>query len=79
MAYVPEGCAHGFQTLADDTELLYLMSEFYSPAHARGVRYNDPALGIDWPLPVEALSDADRTWPDFESEALAGAAREGKA
>jgi dTDP-4-dehydrorhamnose 3,5-epimerase len=44
MIYVPEGCAHGSQTLADETELLYLMSQFYSPEHSRGVRYNDPAL-----------------------------------
>jgi dTDP-4-dehydrorhamnose 3,5-epimerase len=67
MLYVPEGCAHGYQTLADDTELLYLMSEFYSPEHARGVRYDDPAFGIEWPLAVGALSDADRSWPDYQA------------
>jgi dTDP-4-dehydrorhamnose 3,5-epimerase len=65
MLYVPEGCAHGFQTLADHSELLYLMSEFYSPEHARGVRYNDPSFGITWPLPAECLSEADRAWPDY--------------
>jgi dTDP-4-dehydrorhamnose 3,5-epimerase len=66
MMYVPAGCGHGFQTLADDTEVLYLISEFYSPAHARGVRPDDPALGIEWPLPVACVSDADRTWPDYD-------------
>jgi dTDP-4-dehydrorhamnose 3,5-epimerase len=64
--YIPEGCAHGFQTLEDNTELLYLMSEFYSPEHARGVRYNDPSFGISWPLPAQCLSEADRAWPDFQ-------------
>jgi dTDP-4-dehydrorhamnose 3,5-epimerase len=66
--YIPEGCAHGFQTLADDTELLYLMSEFYAPGHACGVRYNDPAFGIAWPLPVAVISDADRDWPDYRNQ-----------
>ena len=65
MLYVPEGCAHGFQTMEDNSELLYLMSEFYSPEHACGVRYNDPSFGIAWPLPVECLSEADRAWPDY--------------
>jgi dTDP-4-dehydrorhamnose 3,5-epimerase len=67
--YVPEGCAHGFQTLDDNSELLYLMSEFYSPEHARGVRYNDPSFGIAWPLAPECLSEADRAWPDYPGEA----------
>jgi dTDP-4-dehydrorhamnose 3,5-epimerase len=70
MFYIPEGCAHGFQTLAAETEVLYFISEFYSPAHARGVRYNDPAFGIDWPLPAAALSEADRNWPDYEPTGL---------
>jgi dTDP-4-dehydrorhamnose 3,5-epimerase len=65
MLYVPEGCAHGFQTLDENSELLYLMSEFYSPEHARGVRYDDPSFGIAWPLPAECLSEADRAWPDY--------------
>lgn len=65
MLYVPEGCAHGFQTLADDTEVHYLMSEFYAPSHARGVRHDDPAFAIRWPLPPVHLSDADRSWPDY--------------
>jgi len=70
MLYVPEGCAHGYQTLTDDTELLYLMSESYSPEHARGVRYDDPTFGIEWPLAVENLSEADRSWPDYQGFAL---------
>jgi dTDP-4-dehydrorhamnose 3,5-epimerase len=66
MLYIPEGCAHGFQTLTDDTELLYLMTEFYSSGHARGVRHDDPAFGIEWPLDVTTISDADRSWPDYQ-------------
>ena len=53
MVYVPEGCAHGFLTLEDDTEVFYQMSEFYNPESARGVRWNDPAFQIDWPQEVE--------------------------
>jgi dTDP-4-dehydrorhamnose 3,5-epimerase len=68
MLSIPEGCAHGFQTLADDTEVLYLMSEFYSPAQSRGIRFDDPAFQIEWLLPVSCISDADRYWPDFDSE-----------
>lgn len=66
MLYIPEGCAHGFQTLADDSEVLYLMSEFYAPAHAGGFRYDDPVFAIRWPLEVTSISDADRTWPDYQ-------------
>jgi dTDP-4-dehydrorhamnose 3,5-epimerase len=65
MLYIPEGCAHGFQTLEDDTELLYLMSEFHAPEQARGARFDDPAFGVAWPLPAECLSEADRSWPAF--------------
>lgn len=64
MLYVPEGFAHGYQTLVADTEMYYLTSAFYEPAFARGVRYDDPVLGITWPLAVTAISDADRAWPD---------------
>jgi dTDP-4-dehydrorhamnose 3,5-epimerase len=67
MLYVPEGFAHGFQSLEDNTELLYLVTQFYSPEHERGVRYNDPAFTIDWPLEVRIISDKDRLWPDFSS------------
>jgi len=65
MLYVPEGCAHGFQTLADDTEVFYLMSAFYEPEAARGVRWDDPLFDIPWPLPVSVISVRDRTYPLF--------------
>ena len=64
--YVPEGCAHGFLTLKEDSEVLYQMSEFHHPDAARGVRWNDPAFQIAWPEPVEVISERDRTYPDFE-------------
>lgn len=60
---VPEGCAVGMQTLADDTELFYQVSAFYSPSEERGLRYDDPALGISWPLPVAVISEKDSSWP----------------
>jgi dTDP-4-dehydrorhamnose 3,5-epimerase len=63
--YIPMGFAHGFQSLSDDTEVDYLISAFYEPAAAAGVRYDDPAFAITWPLPVSAISDKDRTWPDL--------------
>jgi dTDP-4-dehydrorhamnose 3,5-epimerase len=68
MLYVPEGCAQGFQTLEDDTDLFYLTSAFYAPEAERGFRHDDPAFVIEWPLPVEAISGKDRSWPDFELE-----------
>jgi dTDP-4-dehydrorhamnose 3,5-epimerase len=61
--YVPEGCAHGFQTLTDDAGVLYGMSTFYAPQHARGVRYDDPLLAIAWPLPISVVAERDRGWP----------------
>jgi dTDP-4-dehydrorhamnose 3,5-epimerase len=64
--YVPEGFAHGFQTLVDDTELFYQVSEAHAPESERGVRWDDPAFGIEWPLPHPILSEKDRAWPDFE-------------
>jgi dTDP-4-dehydrorhamnose 3,5-epimerase len=63
--YVPEGCAHGYLTLGDDTEVLYQMSEFYAPDYTRGVRWNDPRFGIDWPGPVKVISRRDAGYPDF--------------
>lgn len=66
MLYVPDGFGHGFQTLVDDTEVTYLVSEFYAPRAEGGVRYNDPAFGIEWPGEATVLSDKDRNWPDFE-------------
>lgn len=65
MLYVPEGFAHGFQTLVDDTEITYLVSNYYAPAAAAGVRHDDPDLAIDWPLPVSRISDQDRSWPSL--------------
>jgi len=65
MVYIPEGCAHGFLTLADESEVFYQMSEFYSPKSARGVRWNDPAFRIGWPGKVEVISERDRTYPDL--------------
>jgi len=67
MLYVPEGCAHGFLTLEDETEVFYQMSEFYHAESARGVRWNDPAFQIVWPDKVEVISERDRTYPDFET------------
>jgi dTDP-4-dehydrorhamnose 3,5-epimerase len=65
MFYIPQGCAHGFQTLANDTEVFYQMSEIYSANAARGVRWNDPAFGIEMSLAVSSISDRDRKYPDF--------------
>jgi dTDP-4-dehydrorhamnose 3,5-epimerase len=64
--YVPGGFAHGFQTLVDDTEVMYQMSEFYRPTCARGVRWNDPAFGIQWPpADVRVMAERDAAYPDF--------------
>lgn len=60
MLYIPPGCAHGFQTLADDTELLYQIAPYHDPAAQRGVRWNDPALNVAWPIPDPILSERDR-------------------
>ena len=65
--YVPRGFAHGFKTLADASEIFYQISEFYDPAAARGVRWNDPALGIRWPGGEPILSERDRGYPDIAS------------
>jgi dTDP-4-dehydrorhamnose 3,5-epimerase len=65
MLYIPEGCAHGYQTLLDNTEICYQTSEFYAAGAARGVRYNDAAFSIEWPLSVDSISEADRSWPDY--------------
>ena len=68
--YIPPGFAHGFQTLADDTVVSYLISQFYTPHASRGVRYDDPAFAIDWPAEATAISEKDRTWPLLGQEAL---------
>jgi dTDP-4-dehydrorhamnose 3,5-epimerase len=66
MLYVPEGCAHGFQSTEDNAEIHYMTSAFYSPNDVRGIRYDEPAFGIRWPLPVSSISDQDRSWPLVE-------------
>jgi dTDP-4-dehydrorhamnose 3,5-epimerase len=65
MLFVPEGFAHGFQTLEDDTEVTYQVSQFYTPGSERGIRWDDPAFSIDWPIEVQVISDKDKSWPDF--------------
>ena len=65
MLYVPEGCAHGFLTLEDNTEIFYQMSEMYQGDFGRGVRWNDPAFGITWPGEIRVISERDRNYPDF--------------
>jgi dTDP-4-dehydrorhamnose 3,5-epimerase len=64
--YVPEGCAHGFLTLEDDTEVAYQMSEFYVPGSSRGVRWDDPAFAIPWPGEVRVIADRDGAYPDAD-------------
>jgi dTDP-4-dehydrorhamnose 3,5-epimerase len=64
--FIPQGCAHGFQTLLDNTEVDYLMSGRYVAESSSGVRYDDPAFGIEWPLPVSSISERDQNWPDLE-------------
>lgn len=69
MLYIPPGVAHGFQTLEDDTEVSYLMSDYYAPEYADGVRWNDPAFGIEWPIqPPPAMSERDGQYPDFRPD-----------
>jgi len=65
MLYVPRGCAHGFQTLEDHTEVCYQMSRAYSAQGARGVRWDDPLFLIKWPLPVTSISERDQSYPEF--------------
>ncbi len=66
MLYVPEGFAHGFITLRDNTELNYLLTEYYTPGAERGVRWNDPAFNIEWPISAEVISEKDQKHPDFK-------------
>jgi dTDP-4-dehydrorhamnose 3,5-epimerase len=66
MLYVPEGFAHGFQTLQDESEVTYLVSQFYTPESERGVRYDDPAFAVEWPeTGRRIISEKDRSWPNF--------------
>jgi dTDP-4-dehydrorhamnose 3,5-epimerase len=63
--YIPEGYAHGFETLSINTEVRYLISAFYEPSAASGLRHDDPAFAIPWPLPVAVIAGKDQAWPDF--------------
>jgi dTDP-4-dehydrorhamnose 3,5-epimerase len=65
MLYVPEMCAHGYQTLQDDTEMFYMTSAFYTPGAVRGVRFDDPMFSISWPLLPTTVSEQDRAWPAY--------------
>lgn len=67
MLYVPKGFAHGFMTLTENTEALYLVDQFYAPELERGIRYDDPRFKIEWPLPVNVISDKDGKHADFDS------------
>ena len=66
LLYVPKNFAHGFQTLVDETEVFYPTSQFYSPESMRGIRYNDPAFEIKWPIEVQVISDQDKNWPNYQ-------------
>ena len=66
MLYIPTGFAHGFQTVEDESEIFYQMSNFYNPISARGVRWNDPAFGITWPIKNPILSEKDKSYEDFK-------------
>lgn len=68
MMYVPQGFAHGIITLAHDTEVLYMVSECYSPVHERGIRWNDPHFSIEWPIQPVVISDKDLKHPDFNTD-----------
>ena len=79
--YIPEHCAHGFQTLEPESEVYYQMTEFYEPSAARGARWDDPKFGIVWPDGPRVMSPRDATWPDFipgGTPAAGGAARRGE-
>jgi dTDP-4-dehydrorhamnose 3,5-epimerase len=65
--YIPELFAHGYQALTDGAEVIYQVGEFYTPGYERGLRYNDPAFGIEWPLPVTVISKKDAAWALFET------------
>jgi dTDP-4-dehydrorhamnose 3,5-epimerase len=65
MLYIPQGCAHGYLTLEDSTELMYLTSQPYAANAATGVRFDDPAFGIEWPAEAQLISQADRDWSPY--------------
>jgi dTDP-4-dehydrorhamnose 3,5-epimerase len=66
MLYVPELCAHGYQTLEDGTEMYYMTSQFYSPSAADGIRFDEPEFAIEWPLAATVVSEQDRNWPPIK-------------
>jgi dTDP-4-dehydrorhamnose 3,5-epimerase len=68
--YIPEGFAHGFQTLHDETEVFYQMSQFYSPEHQRGIRWDDPAFGIAWPPAERIINERDRSYPLYSARTV---------
>jgi dTDP-4-dehydrorhamnose 3,5-epimerase len=70
--YVPPGVAHGFQTLADDVHVFYMMTDYYRPEYASGVRWDDPIFNIKWPAEVSVISERDRHYPDFRDDMTAG-------
>ena len=72
MLYIPEGCAHGFQTLEDNTEVFYQMTHEFVPSAAKGVRWDDPVFAIQWPLPVVAISPKDQQYPLFQPQKTKG-------
>lgn len=65
--YVPELFAHGYQALTDGAEVVYQVGEFYTPGYERGIRYDDPAFGIEWPMPITVISEKDAAWTPFET------------
>jgi dTDP-4-dehydrorhamnose 3,5-epimerase len=65
MLFVPEGFAHGYLTLEDNTEMYYMVSQFYTPEAERGIRYDDPFFGIRWPVDIKVISAKDKGWPDY--------------
>jgi dTDP-4-dehydrorhamnose 3,5-epimerase len=67
MLYIPKLFAHGFQTLEDDTEIFYQMSEFYEPSASRGLRWNDQVLGIQWPIAAGVMSEKDQHYSDLDA------------
>ncbi len=71
--FVPAVCAHGYQALTDDTEIFYMVGAPYTPGAERGLRWDDPAFGIEWPMEVTEISDKDRLWPSFKDSGEGGA------
>jgi dTDP-4-dehydrorhamnose 3,5-epimerase len=67
MLFVPEDFAHGYQTLENHTEVTYQVTQFYTPGSEKGIRFNDPAFGIQWPIKISIISDKDKNWDDFSN------------